>query len=132
MYLDISSIVHNNLFLNNILENKIIYDSSFSNNDSYIIFTDGTMICYGRRSCTVSNTVQVGQVFYTDALQLGNFTASFISTPSCVFFTESGSLNPIEHNSLSKTGLDYFWLWNPTKRSNVNAVISYIALGKWK
>ncbi|MGN0967139.1 MAG: hypothetical protein ACI4OP_06125 [Candidatus Coprovivens sp.] len=131
-YLDSSGVTHNRALLSTILESKIIYDSGSNSNGSYIRYTDGTMICAGQRSWTISNNTKVGSVYYTDAVQYGSFPISFSETPIVVFHTAVGSLNPIEHNSISKTSLGYGWLWNPTQRTNVYSVVNYIAFGKWK
>lgn len=135
MYLDTKYSVHNDTILYTFLETlkqKVIYDSGKNVNGSWIRFEDGTMICYGTRSFTVSNGTGVGSLWYTAPVQMGRFPRDFISTPVCPIFLMQGTLNPTERQDLSKTHIGYTYLYNGTKRTNQSVTLGFLAIGSWK
>lgn len=135
MYLDTKYSVHNDTILYTFLETlkqKIIYDSGNNVNGSWIRFEDGTMICYGTRSFTVSNSTGVGSLWYTGVIQMGKFPQQFISTPICPIFLIEGVLNPTERRQLSNTNIGYTYLYNGTKRTNQQIILGFLAIGSWK
>jgi len=111
---------------------SIIVKTIINNNGTAIQYSDGTMICYGSKSFTVTCNQAVGNVYYTPQVSLGDYPANFINTPILTLGGGAGSLNYIEHNYSGGTSLGYCWFFNPTSRASQTIRISYIAIGKWK
>lgn len=109
-----------------------IVNTITNSNGTALQLSDGTMICYGSKSFTVTCNQSVGNIFYTAQVSLGNYPANFIDTPVLMIGGGTGALNYIEHNYSGGSSLGYCWFWNPTSRPQATIRVGFLAIGKWK
>lgn len=109
-----------------------IIETGSNTNGSYIKFNDGTMICYGFRTNTITNDrTQVGGMWYTNQIDLGSFPVSFVEMPTIILHN-FGVLTILEHNDVTNQNIGTVYMGNGTKRTNVEQKTMFVAIGKWK
>ena len=135
-YLDTSSITHERTPLNDLLNNKVLYESGSNENGSYVKFPDGTMICYWQSGVPGSGD--------------GGFTvaASAVTTNTLTFpetFSSEPVVMPILMSGSSSANIGYIsvspWYVTTTQfqirfyNKDTSARVpnyGYIAIGRWK
>ena len=116
------------------MENQLatIIESGSNGNGNYIKFNDGTMICYGFRTNTITNNrTQVGGMWYTNQIDLGNFPVSFVEMPTIILHN-LGVFAILEHTDTSSQNVGKVYMGNGTQRTNVEQKTMFAAIGKWK
>lgn len=113
-------------------------ESGSNENGSWIKFDDGTMICRGTKALLIDIDTLWGETLY-----IGNYTDEiifphkFIATPDLVYncnpSTTTGFFcGSFEGITMTTTGFSGVTLIRPNSRTNVNAKINFIAIGRWK
>lgn len=105
--------------------------SGSNDNGSWIKYADGTMICYGIFTGTLT-TAAWGTI--ADGNLSGTFTfpQSFINVPIITAVDCSGYSFMITQIISTQTGVSKITLARSNAVSNVNVSVSYIAIGRWK
>lgn len=122
------------------LENKIngIIESGSNENGSYIKYADGTMICYKTVVGTIDISTAWGNLYTSEALNLGLWPVSFISRPSIMINTQNqtgtqfmlGGSTVASVGSASDAGSTS--LIRPSTRTGVAYQLDVIGIGRWK
>ena len=118
------------------LAEKVIDSSRSNNNDNYIKFVDGTMICWAitDTSITGGHTSLSDGLYVSDTKEI-TFPVAFVSTPVINAFISrnAGDINNIWVfvRSISETGF-VMWSGRLTSSSGTGFYRGYIAVGKWK
>ena len=117
------------------IENAInsVVESGSNDNGSWIKYSDGTMICYKSTGEINMNLTTSWGSLYEGTINLGNFPAEFIETPT-ISVTPFGSGMLIEQGGIdaSKTSWGNVTCVRPTSVENVKARFYLIEKGKWK
>lgn len=126
-------IYDNSVAISNIIE------SGSNSNGSWIKYSDGTMICSGKKelsSVAITNSINNGAFFASEVLtSFADFPVSFIGKPTSFSMSVSsgGGYGAWIQKMYppSATNINNFRIigtWNSTQ----NFEVSYIAIGKWK
>lgn len=109
----------------------MIIEKIENENGTAIKFEDGTMICYGKRTFTVTNNNAVGQLYYGGSLNLGNYPETFIKEP-VTNLTIKGDMAVAEYLYGNVSSIGSIYVFNATPRTNKTEIVNFIAFGKWK
>lgn len=114
---------------------RLIIESGTNDNGSWIRFSDGTLICYGRRAFSNVNITTVWGSVYETATKydFGNFPHQFIDTP--ILSMEQIDGTTVYRETIGGTGrsnLGSTWFNSPVQKSGASFVFGYIAIGRWK
>lgn len=112
-----------------------IVESGSNDNGSWVKFADGTMICGGQISQTLTRATQrSGCGGYRTSGVTVNFPTAFIETPQLSLLDTSStdfSLN-CRSSSVNTSYFNVFWYAINSNSSQLNYKADYIAIGKWK
>lgn len=105
--------------------------------EGYIKYNNGTMICYGQTTATVSCSSSWGNLYYGRINNDINFAEEFIEIPNIITdiqsTTSTGLINgKYDSLTITKTKVSGFSILRPTSNNNVGVRIVVIAIGKWK
>ena len=114
-----------------------VVDAGSNANGQYIKFSDGTMICVGRRETDTITWTQDGSAYIAGVFNFVNFPQTFYAAPyvtkSIEYVTPSSRYISINGQTAPSTtnpgGFNLKTYWNAT---NTNARVVYVAIGKWK
>lgn len=113
----------------------LVAETGSNTNGTYIKFPSGVMICTKRLTVTGINiNIEVGSLFRSQNITLGNFAQSFASTPVCMITISStpaiwGYVG--EHTSLSASSPGAIQIHAPTSVTNKSCDIEIIAIGTY-
>lgn len=113
------------------IKNTEIIESGINDNGSWIKFANGQMICYGSRDTTISNNTQVGNLWYTDIFNLGEYPISFIEKPKTYLQIE-GVFSIAEYTGNTVENVGSIYMFNAVSRNNQYIQVNFCAIGKWK
>lgn len=119
-----------------------------NSNGSYLKFADGTMICFGKTSVTNNNLALGGNngIFRSSGIAFNDFPVPFVEKPDVFFTIKEQSSNMIGYPKWVATGyyntdlpsilnpgrcFIIFWGADPDN-TQIDATVSYTAIGKWK
>ena len=108
------------------INHKLLYDS----NNSYIKYSDGTMIQFKTINFTPSMQ-QWSQLYYAD-IDLGNFDKEFISIPIVTATLKSNQYWIGGISNTTKTSIGNVRILRQINASNQSTDICIIAIGRWK
>ena len=108
-----------------------IIENGSNDNGNWIKFANGQMICYGNRNTTISNNTQVGNLWYTDAFELGQYPINFIEEPKTYLQIE-GVFSIAEYTGNTTENIGSIYMFNAVSRSNQYTKVNFYAIGKWK
>lgn len=124
------------------IENAIseIIESGTNTNGSYIKYSDGTMICRGTKAILLDINNAWGETLYTGSYTDEiTFPHAFISAPDLTYNCNPSTATGFFYGSIvdgglliTTTGFSGVTLIRPNSRTNVNAKVNFIAIGKWK
>ena len=128
----IKNVVNNNATELTNLPSTII-ESDSNANGNYTKFTDGTLICYKNVSISTNLNNAWGSLYENStAASLGNWAATFITTPSISVQVANGSGMMIQLvNNVSTTSCGDIYFASATSGSK-STYLSIIGVGKWK
>ncbi len=134
-YLDTSSITHEQTPLNDILNNKVLYESGSNENGEYIKYADGTMIC--RKSIKVPTTsisTSWGNLYISSAIDLGDFPVAFVGDipETHIYYSSSVSAMVMSNTPVSNASAGKIHLVRGTTTNSASGTIFVTATGKWK
>lgn len=135
-YLDTSSIAHEQTPLNDLLNNKILYESGSNENGSYVKFPDGTMICYWQSGVPGGGTggfsVKANSVT-TSVLQFPEtFSSEPVVMPILMSGSSSATMGYISLSPWSVTTTQFQIRFYSKDSSNREPNYGYMAIGRWK
>lgn len=110
---------------------SMIIEKIENDNGTAIKFEDGTMICYGKRTFTVTNNNHLGQLYYGGSLNLGKYPETFIEEP-VTNLTIKGNMAVAEYAYGGVSSIGSIYVFNATSRTNQTEIVNFIAFGKWK
>ena len=141
-YLDTSSITHGQVTLDNILNNKIIYESGSNENGEYIKYADGTMICTQQIELTNISINATWGAWYTyvesgtnyhyfpqQFTEVNSFHIDILNQGTGNFGFIVGDTGRRKVDTEKWTGIA---LIRPTSATGVNATLCVTAIGRWK
>ena len=106
-----------------------VVDSGSNANGNYVKYLDGTMICYGMYSSTLSITSQFEGVYYANTGTI-TFPVEFYDKP--VVFTQvniaGGGFTYYGYNKTNFSG----FIWKIQSKSNASVEMNWTAIGRWK
>lgn len=112
-----------------------IVESGSNDNGSWVKFADGTMICSGYISQTLTRTTQRSDCggYRTSGVTV-NFPATFIETPQLSLLDTSSTDFSLgcRSSSVNTSYFNVFWHAINSSSSQLNYKADYIAIGKWK
>ena len=113
--------------------NAIIVESGSNANGSYIKWSDGTMICYGRASMSFPINIEFGSVFRSD-IQSISLPYSFIDTNYVVTLQGIAPVHACYAVDDDKSvNLFKFYPVGFVSQASVSSRnIEYMCIGKWK
>lgn len=113
-----------------------VVESGSNTNGNYVKFLDGTMICYGFVSASLTRTTSMTAGGYRTSGQSNNFPAAFISVPRIVItdVSSTGTSNGCSAASSSSNPSVFstYWWGINSNSTAISYSASYIAIGKWK
>lgn len=112
-----------------------IVESGSNDNDSWIKYSDGTMICTKKEIISTAINSQWGGLYESGDVILGQFPQTFISNPrvSVTNNSSSGSGALIEAVfGVTTTSAGKCWLCRGTSRESASYELDVIAIGRWK
>lgn len=118
-------------YVNNIIEN------GSNENGDWIKYADGTMICMNTYTTTVDVNNLTGSIYWgaIRAPQTGVFPQTFTSDPIVTINIDNAYLSGWSRNrqsDLRTSVANAIYPYSGISREDVNVVVSYIAIGKWK
>lgn len=114
-------------YINN---NVGIVDSGSNDNGNWIKYSDGTMICYSRKTLSTIINVTYGNLYRSYAITLDNYPQSFTDDPMVQITTQNGAM--FIHGIVGTTSPGTIMLIAAEKLSAANYIINVLAIGKWK
>lgn len=110
-----------------------IIESGSNDNGSYIKYSDGTMICYGRLTITATFVAWGSSLYAYDYMPENPtpYPQSFIDVPQMSATVCGSGAAAIVRFQGTKDGLNFVTIARPTAYDS-DYVISYTAIGKWK
>lgn len=110
-----------------------IVEKGSNTNGKYIKYSDGTMICYMKKTYNnIAMTQAWGTIYECDALNLGNFPVAFVEAPSVTASVSGGNGSCwLERLLVSASSLGSSWFCRPTQMT-CDVQVDYIAIGRWK
>ena len=116
------------------LDGAKIIESGSNSNGSYIKFSDGTMICYGKKSVTHAVSNAWGSIYSSGDFDPDIiFPQEFTTIKSCnvnyVMISSSAWIGDIKY---TETKVNNIQLFRGTTSSSVSCTVDYQALGTWK
>lgn len=129
---EIKSVVNNNA-----TELSNVFDSGTNANGSWIKYSDGTMICAGKKSSGTITWQSDSNHYLALALTYDDFPQTFISQPTVTKTIESATptqryMGIIGGSAPTTTNAGTYNLITYWNASNTSVIASYIAIGKWK
>ncbi len=116
-------------------DNNTVYPIGFetitNSNGTALKFPDGTMICYGERTITATNSNKVGSLYYAGSFSLGNYPVKFVERPICTLQIK-GDMSVVEYDYGDASYMGSCYIMNATSRTNKTERIGFIAIGRWK
>ena len=114
-----------------------IVESGSNNKGEYVKFSDGTMICSREIDITFDVSIQWGSLFVGEDTYAYDFAQEFIEAPKVITNirnTTSSSLIPAYYRkpNITKRYYQNFSVVRPTSSNSVPAIVTIIAIGKWK
>lgn len=112
--------------------NQDIIETDTNSDGTYIVFYDGTLICYKTITANVSMTTAWGSL-YEGTMDLGNWPVSFISKPHVQITNGSATGAIIESYEIQPTtsNAGQIYLVRPNSYTS-NVSINVFAIGRWK
>ena len=100
-------------------------------NGEYVRWADGTQVCTGDRTLTVSTTLR--ESVYAMTVNSIIFPASFVVAPVCVLSSDYYDLNMTWANchDVSKGNFN-MTIYTATQKTNTQGTIRFLAIGRWK
>lgn len=123
--------------INGLIDTRVGEKIIDSIGEGYIKFTNGLMICYGRKQRTVNiSNVWSGTtaLLYSCPIATGEtFAQEFNSIPTVLLDVESGSTCWIcPAGTSSKTKHYSYQLLSAAPQNNLTVYVKYLAIGTWK
>lgn len=119
--------VYSTSYVNSIIE------SGSNENGNYIKYVDGTMICYGLLSLTVSDSRSAGGLTYYSSAETITLPVSYIDTAIRGFSNvDMANMNYFSQSYLSVTSSSQITLSFTSTDSNETRNIHWMTIGKWK
>ena len=117
--------------------NSLVIDSGTNANGSWIKYSDGTMICTGKKNSGAITWSSDSNHYLKSGLAYDNFPQEFISQPIVSKTIESVSpssryMGIIGGSAPTTTNAGTYNLITYWNASGTSVVASYIAIGKWK
>lgn len=108
-----------------------IVETGSNANGNYIKYANGTMICYNNISQTVNITSSYEGEYYVGTGTI-NYPVSFVAVPTVtVTLAQNSALLRFNFTSLYADRFNGY-ISKLQSKSNVNVIIQYIAIGRWK
>lgn len=129
---EIKSVVNNNA-----TELSNVFDSGTNTNGSWIKYSDGTMICAGKKNSGTITWSSDSNHYLKSDLTYDDFPQTFISQPIVTKTIESVSpvyryMGIIGGSAPTTTNPGTYNLITYWNASGTSVIASYIAIGKWK
>lgn len=123
--------------INGLIDTKVGNKIVDSIGNGYIKFTNGLMICYGKKQKNVNITnIWSGTtaLLYSCSIQTGeSFAQDFNTIPTVLLDVESGSTCWIcPAGTSSKTKHYSYQLLSAAPQNNLTVYVKYLAIGTWK
>ena len=116
------------------LADKVIIETGNNANGRYIKFGDGTMICYGSISKTLSIDIAFGSLFRNDNDTLViTYPVSFYETAPALNVFNNGNTTTFFANQVAGTVSEArLYALRPTAFMDSNIRLNWCAIGRWK
>lgn len=132
---NISLTGNTNIFGNFLINDEKIIDSNGSNNEYYIKFNDGTLICYGKKTYGNNSmtTEKFNGVFVDETLNNSTITfpKKFTDTPVVTCCCKSEAYLNYQSASVNATSMKPK-IWSSYSTTVTTLIFEYVAIGKWK
>ena len=132
---NISLTGNTNIFGNFLINDEKIIDSNGSNNQYYIKFNDGTLICYGKKTYGNNSmtTEKFNGVFVDETLNNSTITfpKNFTDTPVVTCCCKSEAYLNYQSASVNASSMKPK-IWSSYSTSVTTLIFEYVAIGKWK
>ena len=113
-----------------------IVESGSNSNGNWIKYSDGTMICTGKRTFTGGVSTSLPNGGYRTSGQTIQFPINFSLAPDSVVASSLSDTNDngfiINSAQVTKTSFAGFWWVVNSTYDNKEHSLSYIAIGRWK
>ena len=132
---NISLTGNTNIFGNFLINDEKIIDSNGSNNEYYVSFNDGTLICYGKKTYGNNSmtTEKFNGVFVDETLNNSTITfpKKFTDTPVVTCCCKSEAYLNYQSASVNATSMKPK-IWSSYSTTVTTLIFEYVAIGKWK
>lgn len=132
---NISLTGNTNIFGNFLINDEKIIDSNGSNNQYYVLFNDGTLICYGKKTYGNNSmtTEKFNGVFVDETLNNSTITfpKKFTDTPVVTCCCKSEAYLNYQSASVNATSMKPK-IWSSYSTTVTTLIFEYVAIGKWK
>ena len=112
-----------------------IVESGSNDNGSWVKYSDGTMLCSGQISQTLTRATQRSDCggYRTSGVTV-NFPATFIETPQLSLLDTSSTDFSLgcRSSSVNTSYFNVFWYAINSNSSQLNYKADYVAIGRWK